>query len=413
MFIFALTQLFCGCSTPPAPHDQFKPEVEHKHVNGSQPIAFFRVIIDIKPGTILGKRYGGFLHSPTATYSWKNGVVMGGLDYGRAATAELRDSGFDVMGGENLVFGDDNSAKARFQLGATIKHLTANSYDPLSGNYYESTLDVEWQLRDTFSQKIVLTTTTSGSVRQAGELNIFVEAFRNALVNLIATSALPDLVAKNAAAEVPDTNSATSIEICSPQSTKPVSLPADLDQVMQGVILIKSGRTLASGFLVSPDGYILTAAHCVAGVNEVQVSLKSGLKLTAKVVRVDEPQDVALIKLDGEGYQYLSLKLNQPTPVGDEIYVIGAPTGEDLAFSVTKGIVSGYRERPGDKSKFIQTDAAINLGNSGGPMLDASGKVIGIVSWKVFGLTVQGLAFGVPLEVAEKRLGIAWVEKAK
>ncbi|MDR3459151.1 MAG: S1C family serine protease [Verrucomicrobiae bacterium] len=379
-----------------------------KHIDGSQPIAFYRVVVDVAPGTEIGRHYGGLLHVQNGTYYWNHGVVVGDLAFKRAATEEFKDSGFTLLGGDNLVFGDDNSARARFQLGATIKQITANGYDQFCGNYSEATVEVEWQLRDTYADKIVLTNTTSGYVRQTTAVSLYAEAFRNALAKLIATSPLTDIIAKNPKTDVSATNSAALIPITNPQPATPVSLPADMDRILQGVVVIKSGATSSSGFLVSHDGYLLTAAHCVSGLTEVMVKLKSGIELTAKVVRTDDAQDVALLKLPGDGYPGLTMDLNSPAPVGDEIYVIGEPKGEE--FSVTKGVVSGYREREGDQTKFIQTDAAINFGNSGGPMLIASGKVIGIVDGKKIGFGVEGLGYGVPLDVVGRRLGISWVQ---
>lgn len=416
-----LAIIVCGCSTvAPDPAPVPAPVTgEHKHVDGSQPIVFYKLIIDIKAGTEVGKYYGGLLRLPRFSYTWNLGTVVGDNAYKHAATEVLKDSGFNILGADNKLFDEDNSAKARFQLGATIKQFTANCYDPFCGNCSETTADVEWQLRDTYSDTIVLTTTTSGHVRQEGQkmtLN-YVEAFRDALVKLIDTSDLPNIVAKNAPADVASPSSANSVEICNPPLANPVTLPKDMDRVMQGVVLLKTGGAQSSGFIVSSDGYVLTAAHCVSGVNETPVTLKSGNQLIAKVVKIDKFQDVALLKLDGADYQYLPLCLNQPTPVGDDVYVIGAPSGKEFAYSVTKGIISGYREEEGSKKKSIQTDAAINRGNSGGPMLDGSGKVIGIVSWKRFfdqtGAVVQGMAFGVPIDEVGKRLGITWVDKAK
>jgi hypothetical protein len=419
--LLSILALAAGGCRGPAPADlgaavpsAATADVAPRHVDGSQPIAFYRVIVDVSPGTVLGKGYGGVFHIPQRTYTAKQGAFVGSPQFKLVATKELRGSGFDVLGDENLVFGDNNSAKARFQLGATIKKLTLDTYDPFAGNFSESTVTVEWLLRDSYNQTIVLTNTTSGYANDPGfSGEVAYDAFRNALRKLIATSALADIVAKQAGAETPETNFASAITIRNPPPATALSLPADMDRVMQGVVLIKTGRMVSSGFIVSPDGYLLTAAHVVAGVDEVGVTLKSGLELTAKVVRTDEAQDVALLKMVGEGHQYLTLALDHPAPVGAEVYVIGSPGGEDLSYSVTKGIVSGYRERESDKAKFIQTDASLNRGNSGGPMLDASGNVIGIVSWKIIAPGFEGLSFGIPLEVVAKRLGITWLAKGK
>lgn len=325
------------------------------------------------------------------------------------ATDELRNSGFDVLGEENKVFGEDNSYKARYQLGATIRDMTFNAYDPVGGNFSEATVLAEWQLQDAFSREIVFAYTNSGYAKLNGfDPSAVSAAFGDALKKMIATSRLADLVATNAPTAAPATTGTEPISINVARLDQPRSLPEDMDKVMQGVVYIRAGEMLGSGVIVSSDGYVLTAAHVVSGTKEVAVQFKAGLQLNASVVRVDQEQDLALLKLPGTGYQAVQLNLDAPARAGNELYAIGSPLNEDLAFTVTKGVISAYREREGDKAKFIQTDAALNPGNSGGPLLDKSGRVIGIVSHKIIIPGFEGLAFGVPVDVIAKSLGIIW-----
>ena len=110
-----------------------------------------------------------------------------------------------------------------------------------------------------------------------------------------------------------------------------------------------------------------------------------------------------MLKLDLTGVACLRPRA-QAADVGEPLFAIGAPAAKDLAFSVTKGIVSGLRQWNG--TSFIQTDASINPGNSGGPLLDDLGQLIGVVSWKVSGIGVEGVAFGVPAASALQVLGL-------
>ena len=110
---------------------------------------------------------------------------------------------------------------------------------------------------------------------------------------------------------------------------------------------------------------------------------------------------MALLKVDIPSSSCLNLA-SGPVNVGDDLYAIGAPGSEELAFSVSKGIVSGLRELDGQG--FIQTDASINEGNSGGPLLNQSGEAVGIVSWKIVIPGFEGLGFGVPTSLATKKL---------
>lgn len=134
-----------------------------------------------------------------------------------------------------------------------------------------------------------------------------------------------------------------------------------------------------SGFIISPDGYILTNNHMVGGAETVTVQLNGGRKVTAEIVGTDPQTDVAVVKIDEENLPYIELADSGAVEVGEWVIAIGSPFG--LSHTVTAGIVSAKgRSRIGvaDYEDFIQTDAAINFGNSGGPLLNLDGKAVGI-----------------------------------
>ncbi len=134
-----------------------------------------------------------------------------------------------------------------------------------------------------------------------------------------------------------------------------------------------------SGFLISPDGYILTNNHLVGGAETVTVELNDGAKMTAEIVGTDPQTDVAVVKIDKKGLPYVDLADSDAVEVGEWVVAIGNPFG--LSHTVTAGIVSAKgRDELGvtGYDDFIQTDAAINFGNSGGPLLNLDGKAIGI-----------------------------------
>src|SRR6266568_2594482 len=140
-----------------------------------------------------------------------------------------------------------------------------------------------------------------------------------------------------------------------------------------------------SGFIVSPDGYILTNNHVVAGADRVTVRLYDKREFTAKVVGSDPATDVAVIKIDARDLPAVSMGNSDSTRVGEWVLAIGNPMGEQFAFTVTAGIVSakgrllnGLQQSRYSIQDFIQTDAAINPGNSGGPLVNVRGDVVGI-----------------------------------
>jgi len=158
-----------------------------------------------------------------------------------------------------------------------------------------------------------------------------------------------------------------------------------------------------SGFIVSADGRILTNAHVVDGAQEVTVKLTDRREFKAKVVGVDRQTDVAVLKIEATNLPTVVMGNSAQTKVGEWVLAIGSPFGFEN--SVTAGIVSAKARALPDESlvPFIQTDVAVNPGNSGGPLFNMKGEVIGINS-QIFSQTggYQGLSFAVPVEVASK-----------
>jgi len=160
---------------------------------------------------------------------------------------------------------------------------------------------------------------------------------------------------------------------------------------------------VGSGFIVSPDGYILTNAHVVANASELTVKLTDKREFKAKVIGVDRRTDVALIKIDGSSLPTVRIGNTSQTKVGEWVAAIGSPFGFEN--SVTSGIISAKaRSLPADNYvPFLQTDVAVNPGNSGGPLFNMNGEVIGINS-QIYSRTggYMGLSFAIPIEVAMK-----------
>ncbi|MCC6608626.1 MAG: DegQ family serine endoprotease [Burkholderiales bacterium] len=160
-------------------------------------------------------------------------------------------------------------------------------------------------------------------------------------------------------------------------------------------------RGQGSGFILSPDGYILTNAHVVDGATEVQVKLTDKREFKAKVVGADRMSDVALIKIDAKDLPTVKLGDPSSVQVGDWVLAIGSPFGFEN--SATAGIVSAKgRSLPSEGYvPFIQTDVAINPGNSGGPLFNLAGEVIGINS-QIYSRTggYMGVSFAIPINVA-------------
>jgi serine protease Do len=162
-------------------------------------------------------------------------------------------------------------------------------------------------------------------------------------------------------------------------------------------------RGVGSGFIVSPDGYIVTNAHVVDGASEVNVKLTDRREFTAKVIGADKRTDIALIKIDAKNLPALDLSNPPSVKKGEWVIAIGSPFGFEN--SVSAGIVSGlHRALPGGQmTPFIQTDVAVNPGNSGGPLLNTAGQVVGVNS-QIYSRSggFMGLSFSIPADVAAK-----------
>jgi serine protease Do len=156
-----------------------------------------------------------------------------------------------------------------------------------------------------------------------------------------------------------------------------------------------------TGFIISSDGYILTNNHMVEDAEKVEIELTDGRKFTAKIIGTDPDTDVAVIKIDAENLPYLELADSDKLEVGEWVLAVGNPLG--LSHTVTAGIVSA-KGRSGFNlaalESFIQTDAAINFGNSGGPLLNLDGKVVGM-NTAIAGSTGNiGIGFAIPINMA-------------
>ncbi len=165
----------------------------------------------------------------------------------------------------------------------------------------------------------------------------------------------------------------------------------------------RRAQGLGSGVIVTPDGYILTANHVVDGADSVKVAMTDGQEYDARIVGNDPPTDIAVLKIEPKKeLPAITLADSDKLEVGDLVLAVGNPFG--LGQTVTMGIVSALG-RGGfgitAYENFIQTDAAINQGNSGGPLVDAEGRLVGI-NTAIFSRSggFQGVGFAVPVNMA-------------
>ena len=170
---------------------------------------------------------------------------------------------------------------------------------------------------------------------------------------------------------------------------------------------VASASASGSGFILTSDGYVVTNNHVVEGATSVTVKLYNGDEYDAEVIGTDEMNDVALLKIDATGLQAVTIGDSDQIEVGEEVIAIGNPLGE-LTFTMTAGVVSALDREintDGKPINMLQTDVAINSGNSGGALFDMNGNVIGITSAKYSGSTssgasIEGISFAIPINDA-------------
>ena len=185
----------------------------------------------------------------------------------------------------------------------------------------------------------------------------------------------------------------------------PAAVVVSTKSVTQGYFMqTQEVEGIGSGFIINEEGYILTNYHVVKGAQEISVTLSNDVTTTAQVVNYDENQDVAMIKITDENVEIpatVELGDSDALQPGEEVIAIGTPLSTELSSTVTKGIISATSRsvavESGVTMNLIQTDAAINAGNSGGPLVNTKGEVVGINSSKISGEAVEGIGFSIPI----------------
>lgn len=182
--------------------------------------------------------------------------------------------------------------------------------------------------------------------------------------------------------------------------------PTSLEDAMLASFTIKSNDGHGSGFLISEDGYLITNHHVIVGNKKFTAIDYNGKEFELEVIRSNKDLDLALCKIKGNFEFAFTIPDVKNFSIGIDVYAIGTPRSVQLGQSITRGILSGYRTNPNNSSKIIQTDAKINGGNSGGALINTDGNLLGVVDYKLMGLGVEGLSFGICATEIKKALNI-------
>lgn len=397
---------------------QFSPEPPSAAAAKMRPIRLARIVVGIKRGEKIGTAKAMFCLL-ASEITWKNGTTsVSDEEFDEIFREEMRKGGFALAGDPSNLFEEPGDAPGDFQVGGLIKRIdmdvcypnwTAQNPDDdrSRGN---ATVEVEWQVYSSLDRKVVGRLQTTGVVRGAkqdgGPWSILFLAFGDAARQLAANdrlrTALSGPPTDNKVARTAPTN------IAPLQMRTSTAAPASVADAVSSTVLLRVNGGFGSGFLISPDGYVLTNQHVVGNAEYVKVRWPDGTEALGEVVRSDRARDVAIVKTDARGRKPLRLR-SQPVIIGEDVFAIGAPAAEEHQNTVTKGIVSAMRVLDG--LNFIQSDVGVTHGNSGGPVVDAKGQVVAIT---VRGRTdAQMVNFFIPISEAQQFLGLQMLPPAK
>ncbi|HEY9081427.1 S1C family serine protease [Magnetovibrio sp.] len=402
------------------------------------PITFEKAIAGLKRGRVIA-HYPGVTNAKfdatlcNQTYSndarleWGSGsALLGGWtdELAEIFNETMSQSGLNVVGDPKELFEVTKSRQAaKYRVAARMVDIRGNVCEehhwwdgrPLRKYAAEFYQKIEWSVYSNFERRVVANIATEGVGRQdratpEGIMVAFNSAFVSATEALAADKSFLDLISRGGGGENrvhkgPD-NAFSALVL----STARLSVEPFQNRVadaIESTVTVRAGSGHGSGFVVSGEGYILTNHHVVGDAGEVAVVFNTGVEVNGTVVRKDPVRDVALIQVPLRKLQSLPIRTRQPLKRLDVVYAIGSPIEERLKSTVTRGIVSAFRTEDTSALPLIQSDVDISAGNSGGPLLDQHGNVVGI---SVAGYSADSFSSGlnlfIPIDSALEFLNI-------
>lgn len=375
----------------------------------ARPVALTRVGSQVRDDQVIGRYLYGTVCVQSQKVVWKE-ISDDFVNLRELFGEELKVAGFRPDSEPGDLFADARTSNTDLQIGAMVRSVEASYCDDLRGLSGSMTLTVQWQVYSTLRREVVATIETTGSlksvplrrrqqVRSLGQM-----VFAEALKGLLSDERFRQLVTS------PDPGGSAVAGEPSPKA--PIRLVnsqagvVSMAQASGSVVAIFAGSGHGSGVLVSSDGYIITNEHVVGTATTVRVRWSDGFETTGTVERSDKRRDVALVNTSPRGRDPLAVSRKIP-PLGAPVFAIGTPLDPDLQNTVTRGVVSSTRIIDG--FNFIQSDTPVTHGNSGGPLLDEKGAVVGIAHSIIDPTKGSSLNFFIPIGDALDFLGVETV----
>jgi serine protease Do len=390
-----------GCAAPAIIKDVVdKPvaSLDLKASVNSKPIQLNKVVVKLKRGEHIGALQAGLLCVGQGELNWRGGRLnIDSDEFTEAFKEELEKFSFRTVGDTSALFEDPSSWKAEILVAGLVKNLKANICYPMAGfgNFStskgEAFVKVDWQIYSKLDRAVVHSVTTEGSYKitessTGGSESIILNAFTQAARHLLADNKFRGIVVRGGES-VKDTTFKTADGIVVTPG-KAIKMSSKADEWKDGVVTVYAGRGHGSGFVIG-ENLVITNHHVVGESKNVIVKFGAGFEVKGEVIAYNSGQDVATVRLQAVLPKYFAMNRNIPS-IGAEVFAVGSPLSDQFSSTVTRGIVSAHREENG--KKLIQSDVNVRPGNSGGPLLDKDGTVIGIT---VSGLQINGAGQGI------------------
>jgi S1-C subfamily serine protease len=389
-----------------------------------QPVSIARLIMSVPQGYKWGTAVPfKFMSGCSLEHFVKDGLVWRGKSgdlpknqYEFLFAEELKAAGFSAANDPENLF-QENRGSADLAVAGNIKGMDAavcirEAREPMNHTLDPDKLTggiaftIDWQVYSRGRKTVVLEKSVKSGFfltkHEAGNLNKLINGgMRENMRALIASEDFRKIVlAAPEPKSVQTASKPAAITLTGALKAGAMKIP----DAVGSVVLIQSGGGHGSGFLVSSDGYLLTAAHVVGADKYVKIRWSDGLEGVGEVVRTDKRRDAALIKADARGRRPLAMRRASPEQ-GDAVFTIGAPIDPKLQSTVTRGVVSANRIMDG--FSFIQSDVTVDPGNSGGPLLNEKGEVLGFTDKGLRSSEAPtGLNFFVPIDDALRFLSL-------
>lgn len=380
-------------------------------------IAFDKLVVRFQEGRKIGEKK--LLKKPSEDLEWKGSIKVGDDTFSEKFIEVATNMGLNtLLKAYTELFSeeiDQENQLPRFIIGVELVDMNIRSFEVKAKPIYSpiithSTLSFKWSVLDKKSGKVVFTHTNSSTYkfRQERYQNMYnvQYVYENALIDFLSNEKFMALLegAENIPVPAVSKDSSQKIGIESPQPMVFANFSGMVKSATKSCVTIITDGGYGSGAMVDSDGIILSAYHVVEGVNKIEVKFSSGIQIPATIIAYHEKSDVVLLKVNGSGFSALPLYTKAEYGLGEEVSTIGTPAELELGQSLSKGIISGQRKL--DDRVFIQMDMAVSPGNSGGPLLNEKGEIIGVVLSKIVDEGVEGIGFAVPADVLIKDLNI-------